>query len=176
MSRYRITVGDTRHAALFAAEGQKLRCEIDGIMVSGTLIQITPPYYALQLDDGQLLTGTITTQGSATLITSQGQTWSGTVAESFGDSDLADDDGDAASTELRASMPGRVVAVHHKSGVTVSKGDALIVIEAMKMQNALTSPRTGIIDKIHVKIGDAVEAGQLLAVISISRKNQKNIT
>lgn len=165
MSRYRITVGDTRHAALFAVEGQKLRCEIDGVMVSGTLLQITPPYYALQLDDGRLITVTITTQGGATLITHNGHTWNGTISEIYGVSTPESDDGDSASTELRAPMPGRIVAIPAAVGTEVKRGDPIVVIEAMKMQNALAAPSTGTIQIIYVKPGDAVEAGQLLAKI-----------
>lgn len=166
MSRYRITIHDERHSTQPALVGNRLTCDVDGRQVSGTLIQSTPPYYAMQLDDGRLITCTVTTQGSTALITSNGQAWSGTISELYGDAILEGNEGDSTHAEIRAPMPGRVVAVHHTAGTTVSKGDAVVVIEAMKMQNALTAPRAGTIEKIHVKMGDAVEAGQLLVVIS----------
>lgn len=164
MSRYRIRIGEDRHSAVIATTGNRLRCEIDGEQVSGTLIQVTPPYYALQLDDGRLITATVTTQGPTTQIAAQGQAWRGTVSEIFGDA--ADTIDGAAATELRAPMPGRVVAVHARTGARVRKGDPIVVIEAMKMQNALTAPAEGTLQTLNVKPGDAVEAGQVLAVIS----------
>lgn len=164
MSRYRIRIGGDRHSAGVATTGNRLSCEIDGECVSGTLIQVTPPYYALQLDSGRLITAAVTTQGPTTQISAQGQAWRGTVSEIFGDA--AEPTDGAAAAELRAPMPGRVVAVHAASGDSVRKGDAIVVIEAMKMQNALTAPTEGTLQTLNVKPGDAVEAGQVLAVIS----------
>ena len=69
------------------------------------------------------------------------------------------------SPEVRAAMPGKVVAVLAEEGATVERGQGLLVIEAMKMENEIAAPRAGKVASIRVKPGQAVEAGEVLAVI-----------
>jgi biotin carboxyl carrier protein len=66
---------------------------------------------------------------------------------------------------LTAPMPGRVVRVLEAPGADVAAGQGLVVIEAMKMQNELKSPRAGRVREVAVREGQAVEAGALLAVV-----------
>jgi biotin carboxyl carrier protein len=67
--------------------------------------------------------------------------------------------------EVRAIIPGRVVAVAVADGDTVEAGQQLLVIEAMKMQNELRSPRAGTVERVAVGIGQTVELGALLVVL-----------
>lgn len=64
--------------------------------------------------------------------------------------------------ELKAPMPGLVLNIAVKEGDVISKGDALLVLEAMKMENIIKSPTEGTIKKIHAVKGTAVEKNQLL--------------
>ena len=64
--------------------------------------------------------------------------------------------------EVKAPMPGLVLDVRVSEGDTVKKGDAILVLEAMKMENIIKSPTDGIIKKINVKKGLAVEKNQVL--------------
>ena len=64
--------------------------------------------------------------------------------------------------EIKAPMPGLVLEVKINEGDTVKKGDAVLVLEAMKMENNIKSPTDGIVKKIHVKKGMAVEKNQVL--------------
>jgi biotin carboxyl carrier protein len=64
-----------------------------------------------------------------------------------------------------APMPGKVVRVLVRPGDAVIKGQGIIVVEAMKMQNELKSPRDGTVTAIEVKEHDSVNAGAVLAVI-----------
>ena len=66
---------------------------------------------------------------------------------------------------LKASMPGRVVRVLLEQGDPVATHQAVLVIEAMKMQNELKSPKDGRVAELRVKPGDTVNSGQVLAVI-----------
>ncbi len=66
---------------------------------------------------------------------------------------------------LTAPMPGRVVRVLRGPGTEVAAGDGLVVIEAMKMENELRSPRAGRVREVAVREGQAVEAGALLLVV-----------
>ena len=67
--------------------------------------------------------------------------------------------------EILAPMPGKVVRVQTEAGASVEKGEGVVVVEAMKMQNEMKSPRAGVVVSIKVKPGDTVNAGDVLAVI-----------
>lgn len=64
--------------------------------------------------------------------------------------------------DIKAPMPGMVLNILVSEGQEVKKGDALIVLEAMKMENILKSPTDGVIRKIAINKGVAVEKNQLL--------------
>lgn len=66
---------------------------------------------------------------------------------------------------MKASMPGRVVRLLTAEGDPVSAGQGVLVVEAMKMQNEVKSPKDGVVVKLLVEPGEAVGAGQDLAVI-----------
>ena len=73
--------------------------------------------------------------------------------------------GHAGMVELRAPMPGKVVKVLVSEGAEVQANQGILVIEAMKMQNEIKSPKTGIVKRIGVKEAAAVNAGDILAVV-----------
>ncbi len=62
-------------------------------------------------------------------------------------------------------MPGRVAAVKVAPGQRVAKGDELLVVEAMKMENALRAPRDGVVRAVHVAAGDMVAPGRALVEV-----------
>ena len=68
----------------------------------------------------------------------------------------------AADDEIRADMPGTVIAHHAVDGHEVKAGDRLITIESMKLQVSLVAPRDGVIEKFHVPAETAFERGALL--------------
>jgi biotin carboxyl carrier protein len=72
---------------------------------------------------------------------------------------------DAAATKvnnLKAPMPGLIVAINVAPGDVVSKGDSLLILEAMKMENNLKAPGDGTVKAIRATKGDRVEKGQIL--------------
>ncbi|BBE31144.1 acetyl-CoA carboxylase biotin carboxyl carrier protein subunit [Tepiditoga spiralis] len=71
----------------------------------------------------------------------------------------------AGGHEVISPLPGAVVDILVSVGQSVSEGDKLIIIEAMKMENEIPAPVSGVIDKILVKKGDTVEGEQLLITI-----------
>ena len=68
----------------------------------------------------------------------------------------------AKVNEIKAPMPGLVLDIRVAEGDEVKKGDSILVLEAMKMENIIKSPTDGIIKKINVKKGIAVEKNQVL--------------
>lgn len=71
----------------------------------------------------------------------------------------------SGDVNIRAPMPGLVSNVLVEEGVEVQRGQAVIVLEAMKMENDLVSPRAGIVKSLRVGKGQTVNQGDLLAVI-----------
>jgi biotin carboxyl carrier protein len=67
--------------------------------------------------------------------------------------------------EIRTMMPGKVVRLVAKAGDQVEKGDPVLVVEAMKMQNDLKATKTGIVKEIRVNEGATVSSGDILAII-----------
>ena len=72
------------------------------------------------------------------------------------------DTGSASVKEIKAPMPGTILSISIESGQEVSKGDPILILEAMKMENVIKSPGDGVIDKLSVNVGDNVEKNQLL--------------
>ena len=62
-------------------------------------------------------------------------------------------------------MPGKVVRILVEAGATVEQGDGILVVEAMKMQNELRSPKSGVVKELRAKEGATVGAGDILATI-----------
>lgn len=67
--------------------------------------------------------------------------------------------------EIKTAMPGKVVRILKTVGDTVEKNEGVIVVEAMKMQNEMRSPKDGRVSEIKVAEGDTVAAGDVLVVI-----------
>jgi biotin carboxyl carrier protein len=67
---------------------------------------------------------------------------------------------------IRAPMPGLIVRVAVEEGQAVSKGETLMILESMKMENELKSPRDGTIHRILVSAGENVEQNKVLVTVS----------
>ncbi len=74
-------------------------------------------------------------------------------------------EGSDGAAEIRTAMPGKVVRILVEPGSTIEKGDGVMVVEAMKMQNELRSPKAGTVKELRVAEGSNVSAGDILAVI-----------
>ncbi|MCD8019461.1 MAG: biotin/lipoyl-binding protein [Clostridiales bacterium] len=74
--------------------------------------------------------------------------------------------GGAGSVQINAPMPGKILAVKANEGTAVSKGDVVLILEAMKMENEICAPQDGTIASIEVSVGDMVESGNVLATMN----------
>tara|TARA_R110000868_G_scaffold35549_1_gene127378 strand:+ start:37793 stop:39796 length:2004 start_codon:yes stop_codon:yes gene_type:complete len=72
----------------------------------------------------------------------------------------------AAGGSIKAPMPGKVLAVNIKAGDSVVRGQALVVLEAMKMEHALAAPRDGIVSELSVETGAQVAEGDVLVTLA----------
>ncbi len=74
--------------------------------------------------------------------------------------------GAAGAVKINAPMPGKILSVKAKAGDAVKKGDVVMILEAMKMENEIPAPQDGTIASINVNGGDSVEAGDVLATMN----------
>lgn len=138
----------------------------------------TPDAASVVIDEGAAYTASVS--GDRTVINGVSRRWSVSVA---GDWWIVTDDtgqswslrrcariraaADAAAGDgqLRSPMPGSVIAVSVDDGVLVDEGDAVLVVEAMKMEHTLRAPHAGRVS-FSVAAGDQVGSGQLLAEVT----------
>jgi biotin carboxyl carrier protein len=73
--------------------------------------------------------------------------------------------GSSSDNLISAPIPGRIFKLNVNEGDTISKGDVVLVIDAMKMENNISSKRDGVVKKIMVKLNDMVDAGTKLIEI-----------
>lgn len=74
--------------------------------------------------------------------------------------------GAAGSVVVAAPMPGKILSVKASVGAAVKKGDVILLLEAMKMENEVVAPEDGTVASINVAAGDSVEAGDTLATLN----------
>lgn len=74
--------------------------------------------------------------------------------------------GGAGSVKIEAGAAGKVFKIEKKVGDAVKRGDAVVIVEAMKMEIPVVAPQDGTVASIDVAVGDAVEAGAVLATLN----------
>ncbi len=74
--------------------------------------------------------------------------------------------GAEGSVKIEAGAAGKVFKIEANVGQAVKKGDAVVIVEAMKMEIPVVAPEDGTVASINVAVGDAVEAGALLATLN----------
>ena len=74
--------------------------------------------------------------------------------------------GAAGAVSVKAPMPGNIMKVNCKVGASVKKGDVLMVLEAMKMENDICAPQDGVVASVEVAQGASVETDALLVTLN----------
>ena len=72
----------------------------------------------------------------------------------------------AGSVKIEAGAAGKVFKVEAQAGQAVKRGDAIVILEVMKMETPVVAPQDGTVASINVNVGDMVEAGALLATMN----------
>jgi biotin carboxyl carrier protein len=144
-----------------AAEGADLVCSVDGREMVVNACVLEPGVMSVVIDGRQvrcLLDGDAVVIGGRRVAFSRFDPRS--LAARRGGAEGAD-----GPRPVKAPMPGRVVRLAVAVGDAVEQGAAVVVIEAMKMQNELKSPKAGTVVRLAVGVGDTVGVGDVLAVI-----------
>ena len=74
--------------------------------------------------------------------------------------------GAAGAVAVTAPMPGKILVVKASAGQAVKRGQVLLILEAMKMENEIVAPQDGTVATINVAVGDSVEPGATLATLN----------
>ena len=74
--------------------------------------------------------------------------------------------GAAGSIKVEAPVAGKVFKIEANVGASVKRGDTILILEAMKMENPIVAPEDGTVASIDVAVGDAVESGAVLATLN----------
>ena len=72
----------------------------------------------------------------------------------------------AGAVKIEAGAAGKVFKIEKQVGAAVKKGDAVVIVEAMKMEIPMVAPQDGTVASIDCAVGDAVEAGAVLATLN----------
>ena len=74
--------------------------------------------------------------------------------------------GAQGGVKINAPMPGKILGIKANAGQAVKKGDVILVLEAMKMENEIVAPQDGTVASINTSVGEQVEAGAVLATLN----------
>ena len=74
--------------------------------------------------------------------------------------------GSAGSIKVESPMPGTVLKINVKVGDTVEEGQAVAVLEAMKMENDIVAPKAGTVASVNVSVGDSINTGDVLVTLN----------
>lgn len=162
---YEVKVADQTHRVELHKENTGWRCKLDGREMPLDVISTQQGVLSILLD-GKSYEVKQESAGSETNVVVGQQRFPTQVRDPRSlRSRRGSDSGSEGLKRITAPMPGKVVRILAPAGTAVEQGQPVIVIEAMKMQNELKSPKKGIIKKLSVSEGAAVEAGQSLAEV-----------
>lgn len=156
----------TKHEIDIKRDGGKVTASVDGREYSLDVSQPEPGLYVLRDGAAKSVAHISVTGDGRSMVSIDGRTVEVALSDpkrlrsSGSGSDTAD-----GVAEIKTAMPGKVVRVLVAEGDAVAKGDGVIVVEAMKMQNEMKSPKDGAVTSIKVAEGDTVEAGALLLTV-----------
>ena len=149
-------------------DGIQLSASIDGRRYELEASEPEPGTYLFK-NNGRIFEAFVSvpaTGGDPSLVSINGQNHEVTIIDPKRLRSAKGNDDDASgNAEIKTAMPGKVVRILVSTGDAVQKGDGVIVVEAMKMQNEMKSPKDGVISEIKVAEGDTVSAGDVLVVI-----------
>jgi len=161
-----IQLGDRRMTVETSLAAGKAQFAMDGRPVDADAVEIAPGIYSILLE-GRSLEARVETIGQKLRVTVGGREFSAAI---FDARQWRRNRGATAEAEGRqevsAPMPGKVVRVLVKAGDAVERGQGLIVVEAMKMQNEVRSPKSGTVERLLVAEGQAVNAGEGVAIVN----------
>ena len=164
--KFDIVINDTRRSVELKRDANHWRISLDGELLDADAVEIAPNIFSILLDGkSHEVRVTPAPGGALTLQTghheftaeiSDPRAWRGRRHGALET---------AGRQQIVAPMPGKIIRVLVHAGEKVEAGQGLIVVEAMKMQNEVRSPKSGTVERLLCKEGQPVNAGEVLAWI-----------
>ena len=146
--------------------GERARWTIDGSELDADAVEVSPGIYSI-LIGGKLLEARVETKGDSQLrVTVASREYEATIRNSRKwKRDRAAGAEAEGRQQVTTPMPGKIVLVLMKTGDAVDAGQGIVVVEAMKMQNEIRSPKSGTVKRLLVVAGQTVNAGEVVAIV-----------
>ncbi len=158
-------VGDQTHQLDITQDGDRIRARVDGREYDLEALEVEPNVYLMRTD-GMVREVFVARADNKYHASINGHDIEIDLIDPRKLRSFGSGSGEAEGmAEVRTMMPGKVVRFVIKPGDPVEKGDGVIVVEAMKMQNELKAPKAGTLKEFRVSEGDTVGAGDVLAII-----------
>ncbi len=164
MTRYWVRVGDEEVEVGVDPAAGLLLVTVGGAGRRVELTEVVPSSYTLVVD-GTSHDLTVQDRAGAWTLTLDGTNYRAEIARTPRAGRSAERHAAAKNEEVRSPMPGVVVAVQVGEGERVEMGQAIAIMEAMKMQMEIRAPHAGTIKRIHVGPGQELAADQLLVTM-----------
>ncbi len=164
--RYFARIGNREHAVDIEDDGGVPRVTLDGVPVDADLTLLAEPSLFSLLLDGHSREMVLAGRRGTVHVSLDGESIEVEVFDEVSRA-LSEFGGGAGtgSLDVAAPMPGVVVSIPVAVGDRILAGQAVVVLEAMKMQNELSAESDGIVERVDVKVGDSVAGGAVLVVL-----------
>jgi biotin carboxyl carrier protein len=166
--KFHAEVSGEEHEIEITREGEKVFAQVDGRRYELEASEPEPGVFLIK-NHGKVFEAIVTQPSSAAqpkLVSVGGDEFEIRLVDPKRLRNTAGGDVHAGGlAEIRTAMPGKVVRVIAAVGTEVGTGQGVIVVEAMKMQNELKSPKNGVVKEIRIAEGDTVGAGDVLATV-----------
>ena len=162
--KYEVRIAGKPSTVELEREGAQWKVALDGQPVAADAVELSPGVFSILLDgvshevrvspapDGSLRILSGIEEFTAEIVDQR--SWRGRHHGAL----------EAAGRQsVVAPMPGKIVRVLRKAGEKVEAGEGILVVEAMKMQNEIRSPKSGVVERMLVEEGRAVNSGEILA-------------
>jgi biotin carboxyl carrier protein len=157
-STFELELGQPGTSVQYKVAGAK---EVSG---EASLVPVSPGVYSVLLGTNSITVNLSKSEGRYDAASGGRRVFLG-IADKRDRAERERPDAGSGPVEVRAQMPGKIISLLVQPGAEVAAGQSLLVIEAMKMQNELKSPKSGIVSKLHVSEGETVPANHRLVVI-----------
>ena len=146
--------------------GERARWTIDGSELDADAVEVSPGIYSI-LIGGKSLEERVEAKGDSQLrVTVASREYEATIRNSRKwKRDRAAGAEAEGRQQVTTPMPGKIVLVLMKTGDAVDAGQGIVVVEAMKMQNEIRSPKSGTVERLLVVAGQTVNAGEVVAIV-----------
>jgi biotin carboxyl carrier protein len=161
-----VTLQDRKHTLELTHPGERPRWKIDGRELEADALEISPGVYSVIID-GKSFEVQVHKISTGLRVAANGYEYSAAVENPRA---LKKNRAGASEAQGRqkitAPMAGKIVRTLVKVGDVVEGGQGLVIVEAMKMQNEVRSPKSGTVERVGVVEGQTVNPGDVLAVVA----------